>query len=147
MTLRLDDLHPTTVASMVSSGIDLPKRRKPSARSESAELLAFQIRAHRLEVPQREFVFHPSRKWRFDFAWHRARVAVEVEGLVVTRVNGKLQVSGRHASIAGMREDMEKYNEAALLGWRVLRFEQSTIKSGEAIATIHRAMAAFARGD
>lgn len=53
------------------------------------------------------------RKWRFDYAWIEQHVALEVEGGIWIR--------GRHSRGAGMLADMEKYNYAALTGWRVLR--------------------------
>jgi very-short-patch-repair endonuclease len=58
----------------------------------------------------REYQFHPTRRWRFDFASPSLMVAVEIEG------------RGRHQTIAGVRADCEKYNTAAALGWRVFRF-------------------------
>jgi hypothetical protein len=113
-------------------------RAKP--RVDYAELFAFQCKAAGIVEPAREFVFSPERKWRFDFAWVGFGVAVEIEGLVVRKVNGVMQVSGRHASITGMREDMVKYNNAALFGWMVLRFDQSLVKSGEALAMTERVL-------
>lgn len=64
-------------------------------------------------APVAELRFHPTRKWRLDYAWPEARVALEVEGGVWTR--------GRHTRGAGFLADMEKYNAAAVAGWRVLR--------------------------
>ena len=63
-----------------------------------------------------EYPFHPIRKWRFDFAHHRLRIAIEVEGGIFAKSK-----SG-HTSGAGYKKDMEKYNEAAMLGWQVLRY-------------------------
>lgn len=78
-----------------------------------------------------QYQFEPARKWRFDFAWPTHRFAVEFEGLVVTKNSaGYTQVGGRHASISGMKRDMEKYNAAAKLGWLVLRYEQSSVRDG-----------------
>lgn len=66
-----------------------------------------------IPVAVTEYRFHPKRKWRFDFAWPTVRVALEVEGGVWT--------GGRHTRGAGFLRDMEKYNSAAIAGWRVLR--------------------------
>ena len=66
-----------------------------------------------LPKPVMEYEFHPTRKWRFDFAWIRQMIALEVEGGTF--------IAGRHSRGEGMRADMEKYNAAATLGWRVLR--------------------------
>lgn len=70
--------------------------------------------------PQREHRFHPTRKWRFDFAWPEQQTAVEIEGGVWTR--------GRHVSPKGFLADLEKYNAAASLGWSVLRFAADQVK-------------------
>jgi very-short-patch-repair endonuclease len=61
-----------------------------------------------------EHRFHPERRWRFDIAWPDLKVAVEVEGGVFVR--------GRHNRPTGFINDCEKYNAAAVMGWRVLRF-------------------------
>ena len=82
----------------------------------------------------REYRFHPSRRWRFDFAWPAHMLAVEVEGGV--------WVQGRHNRGAGFLADMEKYNEAAILGWRVLRVAGKHIRSDEAMAWLERALKA-----
>ena len=61
----------------------------------------------------REFSFHPERKWRFDYAVPERKVALEVEGGVWT--------GGRHTSSKGFLNDMEKYNTATVMGWKVVR--------------------------
>lgn len=72
-----------------------------------------------------EYKFHPSRKWRFDYAIPKIGVAIEYEGMSKNK-------KSRHATITGYAGDCEKYNEAALLGWLVFRFtalnEQNMIK-------------------
>lgn len=61
----------------------------------------------------KEHKFHPTRKWRFDYAIPAHKIAVEVEGGVWT--------GGRHTSPKGFLGDIEKYNTATVMGWRVLR--------------------------
>jgi len=39
---------------------------------------------------------------------------------------------------SGFQNDCEKYNEATLHGWRILRFTTNHIKSGYAVQTIQR---------
>jgi len=63
--------------------------------------------------PEREYRFHPTRRWRLDFAWPEHKTAVECEG--------GLYVRGRHVRGSGYEDDCEKYNEATALGWRVFR--------------------------
>lgn len=86
------------------------------------------IKAHKLPDPVREHRFVPDRRWRFDFAWPDRMLAVEVEGGVW---NG-----GRHTRGAGYERDAEKYNRAAILGWRVLRFSTQQVQRGEAVAAL-----------
>ena len=82
-------------------------------------------------VPEQEYIFHPTRKWRFDFAWPSFLIAVEIEG------GGE---KGRHQRRNGFEGDAFKYNAAALLGWRVFRFTTPMVKSGAAIDTVREAL-------
>lgn len=95
------------------------------------ELLLTAIHANGLPEPMREYRFAPPRRWRFDFAWPDRLLAVEVEG--------GTWAGGRHTRGSGFRADCEKYDEAALLGWRVLRFTGDMITEGYAV----RSVAAF----
>ena len=110
--------------------------------SKLEESLALQLRALKMPVCEREFRFHPRRRWRLDFAWPELKIAAEVEGGCETHgmkriVNGKVTtLKSRHLTVTGFREDCCKYNAAAALGWRVLRFSGAMIKSGEAIEQI-----------
>ena len=61
----------------------------------------------------KEFKFHPSRKWRYDYAIVESKIAIEVEGGVWS--------GGRHTTGKGFTGDMEKYNAGTLLGWRIFR--------------------------
>ena len=84
----------------------------------------FEIIAHLRGWPphEREYRFCPSRRWRFDFAWPDRMIAVELEGGIWT--------GGRHTRGSGFSRDLEKYNWAALLGWRVLRYTGDMLDSG-----------------
>jgi hypothetical protein len=61
---------------------------------------------------EREYKFHPTRKWRFDY-FHSSGVAIELEGGIYT--------GGRHTRGSGFLKDMEKYNDAASRGILVFR--------------------------
>jgi len=63
-----------------------------------------------------EHIFHPVRRWRFDYAVIPAKIAVEYDGI---NFSGH---GGRHSSLVGMTQDHEKMNQAILLGWKVFRF-------------------------
>ena len=76
-----------------------------------------------LPSPVPEHRFHVKRLWRFDYAWLEWKVALEVEGL---QRPGK---KSRHTTNSGYIGDMEKYNEAALDGWLVIRVVPSQLYS------------------
>lgn len=104
-----------------------------------AETLIIQIQLAGLPQPQREFVFHKRRRWRFDLAWPELLIAVEVEG--------GIWVSGRHVRGEGYEADCEKYNEAQLAGWMVLRFTPGMIKRGKAGGVIENAIRRAVAGE
>jgi very-short-patch-repair endonuclease len=84
---------------------------KPPSRLEKRfELLWRALCGPALE---KEFRFHPVRKWRADFAHLPSRTLIEIEG--------GIYVNGRHNRAGGFAADLEKYLEAALAGWRVVR--------------------------
>lgn len=70
---------------------------------------------------EKEWRFHPVRKWRFDFALPDKLIACEYEGIYSDK--------SRHTTKSGYQGDIEKYNEAQKLGWRVLRFTAKTYKT------------------
>lgn len=74
--------------------------------------------------PVAEFVFHPTRKWRFDFAWPDAKVALEVEG-------GTWRKGGGAHRGTGFLRDLEKYNCATILGWRIFRCTPEQLQTSE----------------
>lgn len=86
-----------------------------------------------LPEPQREVLFHSTRKWRFDYAWPNLRVALEVEGGIWT--------GGAHGRGTGISRDIEKYNYATAMGWAVLRTTPSKLSTGETIAFLKATMA------
>jgi len=98
--------------------------------------LDLQMRAARLPRPMREWPFHEGRRWRFDRAWPSRLVAVEVEGGIWARRAGP----GRHTRPLGFERDCEKYNQAALDGWLVLRVTEGMILRGLALQQIELAL-------
>ena len=59
----------------------------------------------------REYKFHPTRRWRFDFAFPSVKLAIEIDGQ-----------GGGHSRVKAVRDECEKYNAAVMLGWRIMRF-------------------------
>lgn len=99
------------------------KARHP-VKSEVEEEFAFQLRVRGIPTPERDYRFHPKRRWMFDFAWIPQMIAVEIEG-------GQW-IRGRHSRPAGFAEDCEKYNEATRLGWHLYRFTPAMVTNGQA---------------
>ena len=75
------------------------------------------------EAAERFAHYHPKRNkngelrlrdYRFDVAFPRVKLAIEIDGGVFS--------GGRHSRGAGYREDTYKVNLASLLGWTVLRY-------------------------
>jgi very-short-patch-repair endonuclease len=83
-------------------------QRKAKARCETQFLLRWQGPAY-----VTEHRFHPTKRWRFDYAWPDAKVALEIEGGIFTR--------GAHVRPRGIADDIDKANAAAHLGWRLFR--------------------------
>ncbi len=126
----------------------VPARRQRTARTiDHAANLAWQIEKGLYPVSVlREWAFHPTRKWRFDLVLVVGLkpmpiapydLAIEIEGGIF------LPTSGRHNRGAGMRSDLEKYAEATILGWRILRVLPEWVQSGKALGLIERAVKGF----
>jgi very-short-patch-repair endonuclease len=98
----------------------------PKPLNEAEETFDLHCKTQNL-CPKREFEFCPGRKWRFDFAWPKIRLAVEIEG-GVHRIKDRYQ------------RDVEKYNTATLMEWRILRFTPQMVKSGRALEVTQNMM-------
>jgi len=93
--------------------------QKPPSRLEAKFALFWQS----LGGPalEREFRFHAERKWRADFANVESRTLMEIEGGIF------IKGGGRHNRAAGFIADAEKYLEAFLAGWNVVRLTEAQI--------------------
>lgn len=106
-----------------------PRGAKIESVGES--LLAIQLKALRIEF-EREFKFHPKRKWSADFHIVGKKILVEVEGGIW------MAGGGRHTRGKGYLGDMEKYNSATMMGYQVIRFSTEQVKSGLAVQQIEK---------
>jgi len=104
----------------------------PRQVSNLQQEFRFQLTASRNLDWVAEYRFHPARRWRFDFAWPEKRVALEIEGGTWTH--------GAHVRGKRYEQDCEKYNAAALRGWRVFRATSNMVKDGRALQTIEGAL-------
>jgi very-short-patch-repair endonuclease len=107
------------------------KRRRRLPRSSSTNWEAAwlgQMHAAGLPQPVREYRGIVGRQFRFDFAWPGIKLAAECEGGLFMR-----RQHGGHATPLGISRDIEKYNLAALQGWKVIRATSTQIRDGLAI--------------
>lgn len=99
--------------------------------SAAEEMLAFHLRAAGIEF-EREYLYAKPRKFRADFSFPAARLLAEIQGGIFT--------GQAHGSVKGVLADIERLNVATLAGYRVLRFTPQSVKSGEALQLIERAL-------
>lgn len=113
-------------------------RRKKAPPDEDSPLvrhiLTRMIQAG-LPEPAREFIFAPPRKWRFDLCYPAPlMIGIEAEGGTWGRRRS------RHTTAIGYRNDCEKYSNAAIMGWMVLRFTTDMIEDDSFLDYIIRAI-------
>jgi hypothetical protein len=100
--------------------------------------------SHGIPAPEMEYVFHPVRKWRFDFAWptlaYPTMVPSEAMDSLALEVQGGIWTKGRHTQGAALLKEWEKLNEAAVLGWRILYCQPQDLISKDTVNSIRRAL-------
>lgn len=114
--------------------------QKAKRGTDWKRVLLEQIALAGLPAPDTEYMFHAERQWRFDFSWKKygRLVACEFEGGIWMQTE-----SGRskgHAHPKRFLSDCEKYNEAALYGWVVIRVTPEMVKDGRAVEWLQRAL-------
>ena len=126
--VRVVAVQNTTSGRVVTN---VTKLRVVSAKSKSAlrerAFLALLAQAG-LPVPIPEFRFHPVRRWRIDYSYPDAKLAIEVEGGVWSR--------GKHGRGSGIVKDMAKGNALACAGWRLLRVTPDQLATGATVLMI-----------
>lgn len=110
------------------------KATNKAKAKEQARKLAELVDANLVNLPghKKEIIFHPKRKWRFDYAWTELKVALEIHGGVFT--------NGRHTRGKGFTEDKVKMNTAQLLGWIVIEATTAQVKDGQMLNWITEAI-------
>ena len=108
--------------------------RYANRRDYKAEFLS-QLRLCGINLPVMEHRFHPSRRWRFDFAYPDKKLAIEYQGGVYMNKSG-------HSNVSGMERDCLKFSSAAALGWRVMPINAGMVRRGEAVQLVAEALKA-----
>lgn len=95
---------------------------------EAQTLLGLQLKDLGLETIA-EYPFDPERKWRADLACLERRWLFECDGGMF---------SGGHKRGEALEADYEKQNCAQLQNWKILRFTNRQVLTGEAKAFIKK---------
>jgi len=112
------------------------RKRKGAGRAfDWADHLAALIAQVGLPAPARDRQLVLPRQFKTDLCWPERRLFVECDGAEWAQ--------GQHSRGQGMKDDCVKWNLLTLAGWRGLRVTGDQIKSGYALETITRALAAF----
>ncbi len=104
------------------------KARRPKRQSDrEQEFLTHWIAlaGPRLE-PQ--FMFHPTRRWKLDWAHPASRVAIEI--------HGGIWIGGRHVRGLGFAGDRLKMNAALRLDWKVFELTTADLADDRVFAEI-----------
>ncbi len=97
--------------------------------SQAEDTLAFQLVSVGISF-EREFRFHPVRKWRADFL---------VEGNLIVEVDGATRGNpGRHQRVDGVDYDCERQAEALCQGYAYMRVSARMARDGRALEYIER---------
>lgn len=78
---------------------------------------------------QRELTFAPKRRFRFDFAWPKKKLAVEINGGIWLRRGG-------HSTGKGIENDLRKLQLARSLGWTVFSYSNKMIHDCSAVEEV-----------
>jgi len=95
--------------------IKKPKIVKVSIEKNTIELYLKQmVQSGLIESYETEYQFSKERKFRFDWFIPSLKLALEYEGIMSEK--------SRHTTVTGYTGDINKYNIALTLGFRVLRY-------------------------
>ena len=75
-------------------------------------------------MPVTQFMFFPTRRWRFDFYWPNSKFALEIQGY-----------GPGHTSREGMQRDAEKNNAAISMGMQVAYLTQHHLTERKVVGT------------
>lgn len=126
-----------SAAQAAALGLSVPSApQKP--RVDYGPIVLMWCKVHGLPEPVAEYRFHPTRKWRFDFAWPYKTPSLAGCVGVSLEIDGGVWARGRHTRGKGFIADQEKMNAAIELGWAVLRCVPADVKSGAIFTTLKR---------
>lgn len=108
----------------------VPNNRQKNKKKPQNDFFCALVRSDlKLEIVK-ELRFHPTRRWRFDYAIPEYKIAIECDGGVW------MKGGGAHSRPQNILRDMEKLTQASLLGWTVIRRTPEQLKTIETLEMI-----------
>ncbi len=93
---------------------------------------------------ERQYRFHPERKWLVDFAWAPFQGTCwqcgKAPGGVALEVNGGTYSGGSHSRGPRQRGDYEKWSELSLMGWTLILVDCKDVREGVHVERVLRAL-------
>lgn len=125
-----------TKAQLAEWQAGLGKKQKGGSQKPKTDYKAIflaNLKYSGIPDPVQEFLFHPKRKWRLDFAWPDQKIAVEYHGIFGAHKAG-------HQAVKSLQRDYEKANEAILLGWTYLVITAETVNNNKGLEWLEKAL-------
>lgn len=128
-------MSPSTRTSR-SSGRTSSAVSRVKRHNKGEEAFGFWCRALKLPTPQRNFRFHPVRRFEIDWAWPEQKVGIEIQGGIF------IPGGGAHSRPMNIVRDMTKHNLLLDAGWRVWHYTPREVIDGIAIQHIDKVLRA-----
>lgn len=120
-----------------------PPVDKMARKKKAMSSLLWDVKIAKMPALETEIRFNPKRLWRIDYGYSELKIGVEFEGGTFGVGKPcpvcKRRQQGRHTSGAGHESDCEKYTEANLMGWIIIRATENSIKNGLTFEHLKRA--------
>lgn len=145
-------LSPAQLKALQDKGLVTSNGRKPLQRAKGPRTPPFNkgfstltpeqklfdqlCLSHGITPPDHEYPFAKciGRKWRFDYLF---------DGWLAVERTGGVWIKGHHSGGQDQIDDMEKQNNAVILGYAVLEFTPEQFDDGSAFAFIKQALDAY----
>ena len=113
-------IHQNHKKYSTKDGKNIPAQNRSKEKDWLEWNLMYWANEHAISM-EPELKFDEVRKWRFDWAFPAAKIAIEYEGIFSEK--------SRHTTKSGYAGDVEKYNAATIAGWRVIRLTAKDYKT------------------
>jgi hypothetical protein len=119
------------------------KRRKAGGSRLEAKVASDLAALGLMEGCERQYKFHPERRWLADFAWQGYFGKSFWRGIML-EVNGGTYMRGRnrgaHSRGPRQRQDYEKWSAASIMGWTLILVDSKDVREGKHVERVLQAM-------